>query len=70
MKAGLPTPEYKARIRYDYGEARRIEHGLSRDAAAVQFNKELIMMQPAEGDRIATQRSTSVEQDPLPSADA
>lgn len=42
MKAGLPTPEYDT-----LREARRIEHGLSRDAAAVQFNKELIMMQPA-----------------------
>ncbi|CAD6270814.1 unnamed protein product [Miscanthus lutarioriparius] len=65
-------------LHYDYEEARRIESELSRDTAMVQFNKEVIMMQPGEGDRIVQPESPrdpakvqhnnearSVEQDPL-----
>jgi len=65
-------------LHYDYEEARRIESELSRDTAMIQFNKEVIMMQPGEGDRIVQPESPrdpakvqhnnearSVEQDPL-----
>jgi len=42
-------------LHYDYEEARRIEYELSRDTAMVQFNKEVIMMQPGEGGDRAVQ---------------
>jgi hypothetical protein len=64
-------------LQYDYEEARRIEYELSRDTVTVQFNKEVIMMQPGEGDSIVQLESPgdpakvqhnsearSVEQDP------
>ncbi|KAG0519717.1 hypothetical protein BDA96_08G010300 [Sorghum bicolor] len=65
-------------LQYDHEEAGRIEYELSRDTAMVQFNKEVIVMQPGEGDRIVQPESPrdpaqvqhnnaarSVEQDPL-----
>ena len=70
-------------LHYDYEEARRIESELSRDTAMVQFNKEVIMMQPGEGgDRTVQPESPrdpakvqhdnearSVEQDALSNAE-
>jgi len=69
-------------LHYDYEEARRIESELSRDTAMVQFNKEVIMMQPGEGDMILqlepprdptevqhNKEARSVEQDPPSNAE-
>jgi hypothetical protein len=61
----------------DYEEARRIGYELPTDTAMVQFNKEVVMTQPGEGDRIVqlepprdpaevqyNKEARSVEQDP------
>lgn len=70
-------------VQYDYEEARRTEYELSRDTGMVQFNKEVITMQPVEGDMILqlepprdpaevehNNESRSVEQDPPSNAEA
>ncbi|CAD6258773.1 unnamed protein product [Miscanthus lutarioriparius] len=69
-------------VQYDYEEARRIEYELPGDTAMVQFNKEVIMMQPGEGDMILqlepprdptevqhNKEARSVEQDPPSNAE-
>uniref|UniRef100_A0A804MKT4 DRBM domain-containing protein n=1 Tax=Zea mays TaxID=4577 RepID=A0A804MKT4_MAIZE len=61
----------------DYEEARRIGYELPTDTAMVQFNKEVVMTQPGEGDRIVqlepprdpaevqhNKEARTVEQDP------
>jgi hypothetical protein len=70
-------------VQYDYEDARRIEYELPGDTAMVQFNKEVIMMQPVEGDILLqlepprdptevqhNKEARSVEQDPPSNAEA